>query len=76
MSGARRGQNMKTINGKPGFYKMKDPNKEAVVNISTKLKQEILRELGITEDDWQDFRIDVILKYVGKEDYVFSSVER
>jgi len=55
---------------------MRDPNKQAAVTISTKLKQEILRELKIHEDDWKDFRIDVILKYVGKEPYVFRSVER
>lgn len=57
-------------------YKMSDPNKQALVQISTKLKQEILRELNIHEDDWKDFRIDVILKYAGKELYVFSSGER
>lgn len=57
-------------------YKMSDPNKQALVQISTKLKQEILRELNIHEDDWKDFRIDVILKYAGEEPYVFSSGER
>lgn len=55
---------------------MRDPNKEAVVQISTKLKQEILRELNIHEDDWKDFRVDVILRCVGKEPYVFQSVGR
>lgn len=67
---------MKTINGKPGFYKMKDPSKEAVVTISAELKQKILCELDIHHTDWKDFRVDVILKYVGKEPYVFQSVER
>jgi hypothetical protein len=58
------------------IYKMKDPNKSALVQVSTETKQVILRDLKIHEDDWKNFRIDVVLIYVGKEPYVFSSVAR
>ena len=56
------------------MYKMKDPNKSALVQVSTETKEVILRDLKIHEDDWKNFRIDVVLIYVGKEPWVFSSV--